>query len=181
MKQGASEKPMGSDPMDRYSIPLSTEPIVGERGKQLGMLITLTRRASSEKPGRTLSVGWDARLPLVPGFTNVYAYTMRFQVADGAKGIPAGRHYHEDKNEIFRSVIGRFRVVLEDIETGERSVLELDSSKATSDGEQLEQFIYVPTRIAHAVLPLSEGESALEVIANHPNVAGDEFPYDMEV
>ena len=172
---------LGSDPMDRYSMPVSSHEIVAENDRVLGTLVTLVRRADPKKPGRTLSVGWDARQPLIPGFTNVYAYTMRFTVPTGGKGIPAGQHFHNEKNEIFRSIIGKFRVFLEDPENGNKTSLDLDSNATNENGEQIEQFVYVPTGVAHAVLPLSEGDSALEVIANHPNVARDELPYPMGI
>jgi hypothetical protein len=165
--------------MDAYSVPVGRQDIATESGIVLGSLITLTRRANPAKPGRTLSVGWDSRQPLIDGFTNEYSYTMRFDVPPGGQGVPAGNHYHKHKTELFRSLIGRFLVTLEDRETWEQAHLELDSRSTDDNGHPIEQFVHVPVGVPHAVLPLSEGESALDVIANHPNVEGDEFPYEL--
>jgi mannose-6-phosphate isomerase-like protein (cupin superfamily) len=176
-----SEK-LGGDPIDQYSVMLERQEIRGSAGTLLGIQFQRQRRANPDKPGRTLSVGWDAREPMVPGFVNHYLYTMRFRVAPGTDGQPAGRHYHHEKNEMFRAIVGDFVVALEVVNGDERAVLDLSSDAGlTASDEEYEDFLYVPAGIAHAVKPLTTGVSALEVSADHPNLVADEFPYHMDI
>lgn len=148
----------GDDPLDEYSKPIS------ERATKLTKVFTLRERAKPEKPGRTVSVVWDERLPLVEDFKNRYSYVVRFTQQHGK----AGNHYHKRKQEIYYALHGEFTVVLENIATKEREELHLKAGD--------NQCIYVPAFIAHVVISQTD-DDALLVVASHPEASVDEMPY----
>jgi dTDP-4-dehydrorhamnose 3,5-epimerase-like enzyme len=57
-------------------------------------------------------------------------------------------HYHNEANEWFTLVQGKAEMIIEDIETKERIVLQLDSEKPLT--------IYIPHHIAHTFNNLSD-------------------------
>lgn len=170
-----------NDPMDQFSIRIAEEPLKTNDGRELGKLITRTRRENPEKRSRTLGVVWDSRMPLVPEFSIEYSYLVRFSKTPGAESEPAGKHWHKAKNELMTAAHGKFRIVLENRETKQQAVCVIDSDARTEQGLAVEQSVYVPVGVAHAVSPLDDGLSSLLVVADHPGTLDDEFPYDMTV
>ena len=150
----------GKNPIDVYSKP------VGVTETKLTRIFQMQAREKPEKPGRSLLVTWDARLPLVKGFNNKYSYLVIF---DGKNNL-AGNHYHEHKQELFNPVGGDFVVLLEDIETKEREELEISAKDYP--------VVYIPTRIAHTVVANSN-IAVLLVTASYPGIEDDEFPYKL--
>jgi len=86
------------------------------------------------------------------------------------KGNIAGNHYHKKKQEQFKSIIGKFRVILERSDTKEQEELILDA--------QDHNVLYIPSGIAHVVVSDSD-IAALLVIATFPNNETDEFSYEI--
>lgn len=150
----------GQDPMDQYSIPLDSETTI------LAILFQLNPREKPEKPGRSLVVEYDDRVPLVPYFETKYAYTVTFS----KPGKQAGNHFHRQKAEIMRPVIGSVTVRLEDQKTKVREEHLLNATN--------HQAIYIRPEIAHVVISQSE-PTVLLVMATHPNNEADEFPYQL--
>jgi oxalate decarboxylase/phosphoglucose isomerase-like protein (cupin superfamily) len=144
--------------MDQYSQPLSrTKTLLGE-------LFDFPTRQAQKKPGRSLTVMWDERYPVVDGFMNSYSYLVRF----AEPGSRAGNHYHRRKRELFFAAAGELVVVLEDLQTGAREEIELVSPQP--------RFLLVPTLIAHVIIARSEN-AILLVAADYPNTEDDEFPH----
>jgi mannose-6-phosphate isomerase-like protein (cupin superfamily) len=154
------DRSFGQDPVDVYSEPTA------KRSTLFGKVFYLPRRTSAAKPNRSLAVVWDARQPLVDGFHNSYSYLVRFNHAHAV----AGNHYHHEKDEIFHAVIGRFRIVLEDIETKEREEVALDSDD--------NMFLYVPHPVAHAIQAVTDN-AVLLTLASHPNLDTATVRYHM--
>lgn len=148
----------GSDPMDQFSTPIKSETT------RFGRLLTLPVRAHPDKPGRELSVVWDARVPLVEGFDNCYSYIVQFT----AQGNVAGNHYHKIKQEIYFPVEGEFVVILENPKTKERETIQLRSVDHIA--------LFVPSGIAHVVRAETTSATLL-VTATSPQVDRDEFAY----
>lgn len=150
----------GQNSMDTYSVPLE------EHTTKLGKIFKMKERANPEKPGRTLSVMWDLRNPLIPDFVNRYSYLVRFAKPRGK----AGNHYHQKKHELYFAVRGDFTVILENTTTKEREEITL------REGDN--QFLYVKPPIAHLVISKSE-DGALLVMASAPEVTTDEYHYNI--
>ena len=150
----------GKDPMDVYSKP------IGVTKTKLTKIFKMKAREIPEKPGRSLVITWDKRLPLVEGFENSYSYLVTF----AGKGNLAGNHYHKEKTELFTPVIGDFTIILEDIETKEREEITI----STKD----HPVVYIPKGIAHTVVADSD-IAVLLVTASYPGTEGDEFPYKL--
>lgn len=150
----------GQDPMDEYSLPLGSETT------GLAILFQLNAREKPEKPGRSLVVEYDARVPQVSNFKTKYAYTVTFSEI----GNRAGNHYHHQKAEIMRPVVGSVKVKLEDPAT---KVQEEHALNAASH-----QSIYVRPEVAHVVIAQSI-PMVLLILATHPNNEEDEFPYQL--
>jgi len=173
---------LGDDPNDRYSLFTSMEDLRTHSGTTIGKTLGRERRANSKKPGRTLEVAWDKRVPVDPrdpdAFILEYEYFMRFDSEPDQPILPAGDHLHRVKKELFTAVSGIFDVGLEDPATGEQVWVELNSNKRKPDGipANTSDYIYVPSYIAHVVIPRSD-HSVLAVLATSPNSDGDEFPY----
>jgi mannose-6-phosphate isomerase-like protein (cupin superfamily) len=146
------------DPMEEFSHPQDV------KATKLTRIFKMKPRANAEKPGRSLSVVWDGRFPLVREFINQYSYVVRFTLPDGK----AGNHYHEHKQEMFYALHGRMTVILEDIDTKVREKHELSSGD--------NQILYVPIRVAHVVIS-NTSDDALLVTASYPEANSDEFPY----
>jgi len=151
---------IGPDPMDVYSSP------VRQIKTKLATIFEIKPRQVPEKPGRSLSVIWDKRVPFVKGFQNNYDYIVSFEKS----GEKAGNHYHHSKQELFVPIIGQFKIVLEDINTQVREEIFLSSND--------HQIVYVPPQIAHVVVAESEICSLL-VIATFPNNLSDEVSYQL--
>lgn len=150
--------PLGPDPMDIYSEPIE------EIETKLAKIFEIKVRQSPDKPGRSLSVLWDIRSPLIPGFENNYDYLVTFD----KKGERAGGHYHDVKQELFIPVVGQVRILLEDINTKEKEEITLNYKD--------HKILYVKPNIAHTVIADSDISSLL-VIASFPNNLMDENPY----
>lgn len=153
--------PIGSDPMDIYSQPQSQEKT------KLATIFHLNLRDLPEKPGRSLSVVWDKRCPLVANFENNYEYIVKFK----RKSEKAGNHYHSSKQEIFIPLSGQIRVYLKNPATGESESVILNSDE--------NKVLYVPSKIAHVAVSDSDICSLL-VLATFPNNLADEFPYQID-
>lgn len=151
---------LGSDPIDQFSIPIS------ERSTRLTKVYSLKLREKAEKPGRALEIVWDSRVPIVKGFDNRYTYAVFF----AGRGNIAGNHYHKNKQELFFPIVGRFKVILEDIKSKTREKVELKSTD--------HEVIFIPTEIAHTVIARADN-AVLLVCATYPGVEGDEFSYDL--
>ena len=151
---------LGSDPMDIYSKPISL------KKTKLATIFTIKPRESADKPGRSLSVVWDKRLPLIEGFENNYDYMVTFK----KKGEKAGNHYHESKQELFIPVVGQIKVLLENIGTLETEEIVINAKD--------HQILYVPPKIAHTTIADSD-TCALLVIASFPNNLADEYSYQI--
>lgn len=150
----------GKDALDKYSSPIAI------RKTKLTQIFTMQPRDVPEKPSRSLCVLWDARVPLIKGYENKYMYTNTFF----NKGVSAGNHYHNIKQELFVAIAGDFIVTLEDIVTKENEQIKM--------GEGDNTILYVPTGIAHAVTANSKN-AILLVIASSPALRGDEVPYKL--
>ncbi|MCW1949681.1 MAG: FdtA/QdtA family cupin domain-containing protein [Candidatus Shapirobacteria bacterium] len=151
---------IGPDPMDVYSSPIS------QIKTKLAIIFEIKPRQVPEKPGRSLSVIWDKRIPFIKGFQNNYDYIVSFEKL----GEKAGNHYHHSKQELFVPIIGQFKIILEDINTKIREEIFLSSSD--------HQILYVPPQIAHVVIAESEISSLL-VLATFPNNQADEEVYQL--
>lgn len=152
----------GDNDMDKYSIP------VKHKKTELAELFVMPERAKPEKPGRTVTVTWDARQPLLPDFANRYSYIVRFTQPGGQ----AGNHYHQQKHELYFAVRGKLRVVLEDTKSKRREAFTLQEGDNT--------FLYVKPPVAHVVISESASDVLL-VIASSPEVTTDEFAYPLGV
>ena len=150
----------GKDPIDIYSKPINV------KETNLTRIFRLQSRETPEKPGRSLLVTWDKRVPLVDGFENRYSYLLSLD----KKGNVAGNHYHEQKQELFNAVVGDLIVILEDIGTKEREELKISAKDRT--------LIYIPTRVAHTIVSDSD-TAVLLVTASSPGTENDEFPYKL--
>lgn len=149
---------LGPDPMDIYSQPINQEKT------KLATIFEIKPRQTADKPGRSLSVVWDKRLPLIEGFENNYDYVVTFE----GKGQKAGNHYHQSKQELFTPIIGRVKISLKDINNQETEEIFIDAKD--------HKILYVKPNIAHTVTSESD-ICALLVIATFPNNQSDEFPY----
>lgn len=150
----------GNDPLDKYSSPVAI------KKTKLSQIFTMKPRDVPNKPSRSLSVLWDARVPLIEGYENKYMYTNTFF----SKGVTAGNHYHKVKEELFIVIEGDFIVTLEDILTKENEKIRINARDHT--------VLYVPTRIAHAVTSNSKN-AILLVIASSPAQRDDEIEYQL--
>ncbi len=150
----------GTDPIDVYTKPINATET------KLSRIFKMQARRTTAKPGRSLLVTWDARLPLIDGFINKYSYLVSFD----NRGNVAGNHYHEQKRELFCPVVGDFIVLLEDIKTKKHEEIKLSAKDCS--------VIFIQTRIAHTVVADSDG-AVLLVTANHPGTEADEFPYKL--
>ncbi len=144
--------------MDQYSVPIA------EERTGITKIFQIKIRKKSEKPGRTLTVVWDARRPLIKGIVNRYSYLVKFE----KRGSLAGNHYHKRKQELFFAVNGDFLITLEDIETKKKEQISL---RAKDD-----KMIFIPSRIAHVVVSTTKN-AILLVTATSAGTEADEFTY----
>jgi hypothetical protein len=151
---------LGKDPMDTYSSPIEI------KKTKLSRIFSMKPREIPEKPGRSLSVAWDSRIPLVPNFKNRYSYIVTF---DGIGNI-AGNHYHVKKEELFIPIEGRLKIMLEDRRTKEKEQITISAKE--------HKIIYIPTNIAHVVMADSN-PAILLVIATYPDSKEDELKYNV--
>lgn len=147
------------NPSDVYSHPLSVTQT------KLATLFHMQARENPDKPGRSLRVAWDKRVPLVKDFENNYSYIVTF----AGKGNVAGNHFHKKKHELFVPIIGDFIVLLEGTVTHEKEELSLSTNDYT--------IISVKPSTAHSVIAKSD-IAVLLVVASSPNVEEDEFPFE---
>lgn len=143
--------------IEQYSNPLQKE------RTKLSTIWHLNPRRS--KPGRELIVCYDQRTPLV-NFNPVYSYVVRFH----EKFNTAGNHYHKRKQEILIPLEGNFEVHLEDVETGEKEILKLNSVEPTA--------LHIKTGLAHKVVS-KEDRGILLVFASSPSDDKDEIEYQV--
>jgi dTDP-4-dehydrorhamnose 3,5-epimerase-like enzyme len=80
-------------------------------------------------------------------------------------------HYHREKKEWIAPAAGTVMLLLEDIRTGERQSVLLDTR---SDEYGL---ICIPPSIAHAVRNTGEGEAAVIVFSKTPEETEDTIPF----
>ncbi len=149
-----------TDPMDQFSIPIK------DQETKLGHLFFLEPRNHPDKPGRSLRVIFDNRLPLVEGFVPNYAYTVTLKKS----GSLAGNHYHRANAELHYPLTGTFEIHLEDPTTKEGEIFRLNSANHT--------VLLIKAGIAHKVISKSEN-SQLLVIATNPHINSDEYHYDL--
>ena len=168
----------GEDEMDQFSEIVSSASLTSKSGQILGKVYTKIRRENEHTLGRSLGVVFDERIEL--DFTPVYSYLVRFNKKPSETIAPAGNHWHEHKQEFFIAASGEFRILLEDRESKERVEYILKSNSRDKNNQAIEQILYIPTFIAHAVYPLTNGESSLLVLASSPGAYGDTFPYTIE-
>jgi len=149
------------DYMDQFSQPSDV--------KDLGIIkvFTMTPRQDPKKPGRSLSVLFDARANLVPGFGGGISYAYDNQIHEPSN--PAGNHYHKVKNEFMIVMAGSFEIKAEDIHTKEKQTVVVT-------GQVPRQVVYVKAEVAHSVRALEKNSDIL-VLATAPNNDGDEYPY----
>ena len=148
------------DPMDRFSKPVEVQ------DTKLGKLFCLDSRKNPDKPGRVFRVIFDNRFPLVDGFEPKYLYSVTFD----DEGNQAGNHYHHEKSELFCALSGSFEVHLEDPDSKEHEIIDLNSDT--------HEIFFIKAGIAHKVISKSKN-SVLLVVATAPNIDGDEFHYDL--
>lgn len=151
---------IGPDPMDAYSSP------VCQIKTKLAIIFEIKPRQVPEKPGHSLSVIWDKRIPFIKGFQNNYDYIVSFEKS----GEKAGNHYHRSKQEIFVPIIGQFKIILEDVNTKVKEEIFLSSTD--------HQILYIPSQVAHVVIAESEICSLL-ILATFPNNRSDEVFYQL--
>ncbi len=147
-----------TDSHDTYSLPTSS------RVTKLAKIFIMKARSSLDKPGKTVVIMSDARMPLVPGFNNKYSYIVRFK----GVGSKAGNHYHRRKDELYSAIQGEFTILIENIQTKEREELSLKA------GDNM--LLYVQAPYAHAVISKTT-EAVLLVMATNPDVEDDVFAY----
>jgi oxalate decarboxylase/phosphoglucose isomerase-like protein (cupin superfamily) len=148
------------DEMEKYSHPTGVTPT------KFGRVFQMEVRANPEKPGRSLTVTWDERFPLVEGFKNRYSYLVRF----GEPGSQAGNHYHKVKHELYVAVNGEMTVTLENMDTKEQEHIEISEEQA--------EFVEVKPTIAHSVTAKTPG-CILLVVSTSPETEHDEFKYQL--
>lgn len=144
--------------MDKYSLPICSHKT------KLGIKFLLNSRRNPDKPGRELVVPYDFRFPLIQGFNPTYIYYVRIF----EQGSVAGNHYHKKKKEIFVPISGNFELFLKSVITDERERHSLNSLDNVA--------FYIPTRVAHTIVPSQESGVFL-VLATSPNTEDDEFKY----
>lgn len=168
----------GEDEMDQFSEIIDTLSLTSKSGSELGKVYTRVRRENNHTSGRTLGVTFDQRIGL--DFTPVYSYIVRFNKKPNEIIAPAGNHWHEHKKEYFIAASGKFRILLEDKDSKEKVEYILNSDARDHEGNAIEQVLYIPCPIAHAVHPITDGQSSLLVLASSPGSYGDTFAYDIE-
>ena len=144
------------DSNDIYSIPQKATTT------NCSKIFELPVRKNINKPGRELQVTFDSRMPLVSGFECSYSYIVKFDRINSS----AGGHYHLKKQEIYIPILGKFTVLLKDINTDNIEEVVIDS--------ELSQSLYVRTNIAHKVTALTD-KAILLVHATAPNSESDEI------
>lgn len=94
----------------------------------------IQRRLISDNRGWFLKV-IDGKEECLP------SYTGEVYLTSAKSGEAKGGHYHEKANEWFTLVTGDCELKIVDIDTGERQIFYLSSSKPET--------IYIPSKIAH--------------------------------
>ncbi len=106
-KTNFSLPPLGEDSNDEFSLTISTDELKTTSGIVVGQKVVKRRRANPTKPGRTLGVAYDTRVAVGKDFRDLsYIYTMRFTAQPGKEADPAGQHYHHEKMNYLRLVLG---------------------------------------------------------------------------
>jgi len=155
------EREFGDDPMDKFSR-------FEVKESELGMLLCLSERRNSDKPGRSLRVMFDRRMPLTEDFECEYVYCVIFDQANSW----AGNHYHREKHEIVYCMHGSCEVMLRRA-SGTAGEIETHTLSANAHNG-----IYIWLGVVHKVTAKSDGAVIL-VIANSPNTLEDEFYCDV--
>lgn len=158
----------GKDPMDQYSIP--SEVIQTD----LSTIFEIPKRRKTEKPGRALSVVYDARRFLLSGFECRYTYLVEFDHASDA----AGNHFHKTKNELYFFVSGKFTVKLALVEHPDiKESHTFDSNEYDKKG--VHAACHIPIGVAHKVIAESD-RAILLVLATGPGTEKDEIPFKID-
>lgn len=97
-----------------------------------------------------------------------------YLVTFDASGVIRGNHYHTHKDEWFVVIKGKVQVVLEDIQTKEKTTFELDG-----DSDEYER-IFVGKNTAHAFKNITETAIMLNYASeSYHNDSPDTFTYTL--
>jgi len=88
-------------------------------------------------------------------------------------GKVRANHYHKKKEEWIASASGKIELRIENIMTGEKDKLLLDTSAKEYE------IIYIPPFVAHAVKNNSKREASLIVFSKNPEDKEDTIPYEV--
>lgn len=86
-------------------------------------------------------------------------------------GEAKGNHYHDIAQEWFTLICGKASLILEDITTMERLVIELDSASP--------QTVYIPPKVAHAVVNNHDTDFILCAYTDRQYDPSDTIPYTL--
>ena len=146
-----------TESLDQYSKPKDKEKT------KLATIYTLNFRDS--KKGRLWIPIYDVRFPFK--FEVKFSYLSKFLEKNNA----AGNHYHLIKKEILIPLNGKFEFHLENVETKEKEIINLNSNENKA--------IYIKTGISHKVISLEETGMIL-VLASTNSSLEDEIDYKIE-
>ncbi len=149
----AGRENMRMDYYEQFSMPA--------KALRKGRATLFTFKARKDRPGRDLTVAYDARHPPAEGFGVEYAYWIAFR-----SGGAAGGHYHRKKAEVFIPLAGSFSVELKDPQTGAAEELEISAKEGHA--------LHVPAGMWHRVKAL-DGRPKLLVLASSPASEDDTF------
>ena len=94
-------------------------------------------------------------------------------VTMGRPGQSKGGHYHPNAVEWFTVISGRAKLVLADVETGERRSLQLSLYEAIT--------IFIPRNVAHIVRNEGEEDFILLAYTDRQYDPSDTIPYDFSI
>ena len=90
-----------------------------------------------------------------------------------ASGETRAKHYHKKKGEWLAITAGRIALFMEDVTSGEKRKVILDT------GSKKYKMIYLPPFVAHAIKNIGEGEASLVVFSEVPEEPEDTIPYSL--
>jgi dTDP-4-dehydrorhamnose 3,5-epimerase-like enzyme len=117
---------------------------------KLDQVQIIPRRLISDERGWFLKV-IDGKEPSLPAATGEIYLTYALP------GQARGNHYHKLASEWFTVVLGEARLILADLETGERRELQLSATKPTT--------VFVPAGIGHVFINPPEAPEPMLLIA----------------
>lgn len=123
----------------------------------------IPRRLISDDRGWFLKVidGKEENLPMQTG--EIY-------LTNAKEGQAKGGHYHSKASEWFTLVSGSCDLLLVDVETNEKMIINLCSSEPKT--------VYVPKKVAHIFINTSEVDFLLLAYTDFLYNPGDTIPYD---